>query len=252
MELKEATLAEWLPHFFQSWPRKVPQTTVARKDTNIVPEQLARFFSQLSVSLQPVQHDALAFDPWEVANLGCKEIRNTGVLAWLLDPYGSHGFGRLPLLALLQAIRTCNRNDIPQDFNRYCRVQVETNPAGDNSNRVDIEIDADNFFLLIEVKIKAGEQEKQLSRYCFDAGQRAIHRPWAVVFLTPHGNKPLTLNSAFQPEDVPCLSWRQLASSIESSLEPSYRKIMTTDNTSPMSQIAAYSALSFLQRMRQF
>jgi hypothetical protein len=41
-------------------------------------------------------------------------------------------------------------------------VRVETNPTGDNTNRVDVEINADNFFLLIEVKIDAYEQPNKL------------------------------------------------------------------------------------------
>lgn len=55
-------------------------------------------------------------------------------------------------------------------------------PCGNNINRVDIEINADNFYLLIEVKIDAREQDSQISRYCFDAKNRAISRPWGVIF----------------------------------------------------------------------
>nr|WP_239514982.1 PD-(D/E)XK nuclease family protein [Enterobacter ludwigii] len=98
-----------------------------------------------------------------------------------------------------------SRNDIPEDYLHYCRVLVETNPTGDNTNRVDIEINADNFFLLVEVKIDSCEQQEQIGRYCSDARIRAGSRPWAVVFLTPHGGKPLTCGSDFKP-DVPCIS----------------------------------------------
>lgn len=151
------------------------------KKTNIEASQLTEFFSLLSEPLKVVQHRSLSFDPWEVAGLGRKEVRNTAVLSWLLDPEGTHGFGRLPLQAFLRAIRH-SRNDIPEDYLHYCRVQVETNPTGENSNRVDIEIDADNFFLLIEVKIDAYEQPEQVARYCSDAKLRAMSRPWAVIF----------------------------------------------------------------------
>jgi hypothetical protein len=41
-------------------------------------------------------------------------------------------------------------------------VRVETNPTGDNTNRVDVEINADNFFLLIEVKIDAYDSRNKL------------------------------------------------------------------------------------------
>lgn len=218
---------------------------------NINTAELTEFLSQLSEPLKVVQHRSLSFDPWEVAGLGRKEVRNTAVLAWLLDPEGTHGFGRLPLQAFLRAIRH-NRNDIPEDYLHYCRVQVETNPTGDNTNRVDIEIDADNFFLLIEVKIDACEQQEQVARYCSDARLHAMSRPWAVLFLTPRGGKPLTYGLDFKPEDVPCISWRHLATVLESSLQSHYKEFISAKEYSPSRQMAAHAAFCFLNRVRTF
>lgn len=248
----QSSLAEQLSDFFTLWPQNMIHVAETKKKINLDSNKLADFFCLLSEPLNAVQHRSMAFDPWEIAGIRRKEVQNTGILAWLLDPSGSHGFGRLPLQALLQLIRNCCRNDIPVDFNRYCRVQVETNPTGNNTNRVDIEIDADNFFLLIEVKIDASEQEEQISRYCFDAKQRAVTRAWAVVFLTPHGGTPLTGGLDFTPKDVPCLSWRKLAAAMESSLQPSYKQIVNSDEASPMRQMAAHAVFCFLQRVRQF
>ncbi|EKN4146358.1 TPA: PD-(D/E)XK nuclease family protein [Yersinia enterocolitica] len=252
MENINTSLVEWLPDFFQQWPQNIRHGEDTEKKTNIDSNQLAAFFTQLEEPLKAIQHRSLVFDPWEVAGLERKEVQNTGVLAWLLDPCGSHGFGRLPMQTLLESIRNCCRDDIPKDFMRYCRVQVETNPTGDNTNRVDIEIDADNFFLLIEVKIDASEQKEQISRYCSDARQRAVRRPWAVVFLTPRGGKPLTCGLKFKPADVPCLSWRHLAAAMEISLQSSYKQIVAADNASPMRQMATQAAFCFLARVRKF
>lgn len=253
MEQEKHALADWLPGFFQHWPQNVIQAKGVEKHTpNIDPARLTAFFSRLSAPLQSVQHRSLVFDPWEIAGLQRKEVRNTAVLAWLLDPDGSHGFNRLPLHVLLQSIRNLSRTDIPDDFHRYCQVQVETNPSGDNASRVDIEIDADNFFLLIEVKIDAYEQDNQIARYCQDAKQRAGQRPWAVVFLTPHGGKPLTMGSRFSVTDVPCLAWRHLGRDLEFVLQSDYRQIVASEDPSPMRQMAAHATFFFLKRMRQF
>lgn len=253
METIKAPLTEWLHVFFTHWPQNAIWEQKTEKNTiNINSVQLADFFINLSETLRSVQHQSLFFDPWEIAGVKRKEVRHTAILAWLLDPSESHGFGRLPLQSLLQSIQKCGRDDIPTNFNHYCRVKVETNPAGDNTNRVDIEIDADNFFLLIEVKIDAYEQKDQISRYCQDASMQALLRPWAVVFLTPHGGKPLTDGSEFKTEDVPCLSWRRLGSAMESSLQLYYRQNITVENVSPMRQMAAYSVFCFLKRVRQF
>ncbi|MDY4350628.1 PD-(D/E)XK nuclease family protein [Pectobacterium brasiliense] len=251
MEHNNASLVEWLPAFFKQWPRNITCAKEPDKKINIDTAKLAEFFSQLSEPLEAVQHRSLSFDPWEVAGLERKEVRNTAVLAWLLDPEGTHGFGRLPLQAFLQVIRH-SRDDIPADYHRYCRVQVETNPTGDNTNRVDIEIDADNFFLLIEVKIDASEQQEQVARYCTDARVRATSRPWAVVFLTPKGGKPLTSGVAFKSEDVPCLSWRHLATTLEASLQSHVKELHSQGKSSSSRQMAAHAAFCFLNRVRTF
>lgn len=248
MDATHYSLAEWLPEFFEQWPENVLRERKAEKRTHIDSAELAHFFDQLAEPLQAVQHRALSFDPWEVAGLGRKEVRNTAVLAWLLDPEGTHGFGRRPLQALLEAIREV-RADIPADYHQFCRVQVETNPAGDNTNRVDIEIDADNFFLLVEVKIDAGEQQEQLARYCRDARLRAMSRRWAVVFLTPQGRQPTSIGDGFRPEDVPCFSWRHLANRIELALQSHDTARV---NASPSRQMAAHAAFCFLNRAQTF
>ncbi|HEK1093132.1 TPA: PD-(D/E)XK nuclease family protein [Proteus mirabilis] len=251
-EPRNSSLANWLPDFFKQWPKNIDWSR-EKKHTkiDINTAELTQFFNQLSAPLKLVQHRALSFDPWEVAGLERKEVRNTAILAWLLDPKGTHGFGRLPLQTLLQIIRH-NKIDIPKDYHHYCRVQVETNPTGDCTNRVDIEIDADNFLLFIEVKIDANEQPEQIARYCKDAKQRSMSRPWAVVFLTPQGKESQTRGKDFKSEYVPCLSWRQLASSLEDPLQSHYNEFISADNYSPSRQIAAHAVFCFLNRIRQF
>ena len=250
-EHRDSSLANWLPDFFKQWPKNIDwakERNRTKIDINIA--ELTQFFNQLSESLKLVQHRALSFDPWEVAGLERKEVRNTAVLAWLLDPEGTHGFGRLPLQTLLQTIR-CNKSYIPEDYHRYCRVQVETN-SDNGANRVDIEIDADNFLLFIEVKIDASEQPEQIARYCREAKKRAIPRPWAVVFLTPQGKEPQTLGSEFKRENVPCLSWRQLATNLENPLQSHYDNLDSAGKSSPSRQIAAHAVFCFLNRIRTF
>lgn len=250
-EHRDSSLANWLPNFFKQWPKNIDWAKERnRTKIDINTAELTQFFNQLSEPLKLVQHRALSFDPWEVAGLERKEVRNTAVLAWLLDPEETHGFGRLPLQILLQTIRH-NRNDIPEDYHRYCRVQVETN-SDDSANRVDIEIDADNFLLFIDVKIDANEQPEQIARYCADAKQRAISRPWAVVFLTLQGKEPQTCGSEFKSEDVPCLSWRQLATNLENPLQSYYNNLDSVEKSSPSRQMAAHAVFCFINRIRTF
>lgn len=251
MEQINPALTTWLDDFFRQWPKHI-EWSEEEKPININASQLAEFFSLLAEPLSVVRHPYLQFDPWEIAGLQRKEVPNTAVLAWLLDPFGSHGFGKLPLQVLLRLIRSQNRHDIPADFSHSCHIQTEVCPTGDEANRVDIEISADNFFLLIEVKIDAGEQEQQIARYCRDAEIRAVNRPWAVVFLTPQGRRPLSGNSKLPVESVPCLSWRQLAAEIELSLRGFHKQRIAAGTISPMREMAAYAAFCFLDRIRNF
>lgn len=244
------SLAAWLPHFFAQWPHRALDTQLTKSPTVAVDaQQLSGFMAEMEQPLAALRHGTFTFDPWEVAKLGRNEMRNSAVLAWLLDPHGNHGFGDLPLKALLSAVRESGKANFPQNFTRYCRVNVEKYPTGDATNRVDIEIDADNFFMLIEVKIDAGEQKDQISRYISEARKRAGGHPWAVVYLTPQGRVPL---SAGEETDVPCLAWHHLASVLTQAMEPTRRQIFAAMEASPTRQMAAHAAFCFLERMRQF
>ncbi len=244
------SLAAWLPQFFARWPRQALDTQPKALPTVAVDaQQLSALMTEMEQPFAALRHGTFTFDPWEVAKLGRNEIRNSAVLAWLLDPHGNHGFSDLPLKALLSAVRECGKANFPENFTRYCRVNVEKYPTGDATNRVDIEIDADNFFMLIEVKIDAYEQKDQISRYIGEAKKRAGEQPWAVVYLTPQGRVPL---SAGEETDVPCLSWHHLASVLTQALEPTRRQIFAAMEASPTRQMAAHAAFCFLERMRQF
>ncbi|MFT8209969.1 MAG: PD-(D/E)XK nuclease family protein [Symbiopectobacterium sp.] len=254
METNHQYLVEWLPGFFQQWPENALtfNEPISTEKIDIDVGQLMVFFSRLATPLQTVQHRVLSFDPWDIAGLKRKEVRNSAVLAWLLNPQGSHGFGAVPLYTLLASIRTSENKAFPAEFTRFCRVRVESNPNGDSKNRVDIEIDADNFFVLIEVKIDAFEQEEQIERYCLDAEKRATKkRRWGVVFLTPQGKQPKSIG-ADNPHCISCLSWSDLATRFEESMRADYRKTGSLYDGSSMRQMAAHSAFCFLERMRKF
>lgn len=250
MEQQDVSLTSQLDDFFRQWSQCVV-TTLRPPKINLRPEPLQAFFADLAQPMTALQHHAFSFDPWDVAGVGRNEMRNSTLLAWLLNPSGSHGFGMRPLAALLKAVAAWKREAFPEQTGRYCHVEVETSPTGDSSNRVDIEINAEKFFLLIEVKIGAAEQENQLARYCKEAQIRAGQRDWAVVFLTPQGREPSTRGDVFKREDVPCISWSRLAADIMISVENIHRDIRLRTDISPSRQMAAWSALCFLERMHR-
>lgn len=236
----------WLNDFFHQWKLCRPNLLEEKEDELLINSaMLAHFLDELERPLAVAYQNALFFDPWEVAGLGRKEVQNTSVLAWLLNPEGNHNLGPLAFNALLKILRS---HTTISDYGRYCRVEVERSPYG-QENRVDIEIDAENIYLLIEAKIDAAEQQDQLVRYCEDAKRRAgKRRDWVVIFLTPDGRAATTAGKL--AKHVCPISWRQLANSIERELQPHFQKTMAT--TSPTRHMADLSIRCFLNRMYQF
>lgn len=179
----------------------------------------AAFFQQCGHAYKALQSEGRLLNIWDVCGMKRDEMRNSAVLAWLLDCHGSHGQGR-NFLDLLLAALPANRpvgfpdnQDIPPSY----RTKVESSSYNDEEelnepgrqSRVDIEIKGADFLLIIEVKIKAQETGNQLRRY-LKILEASRCRLSGLIFLTPEGRPP-------QDEDirsqVVSLSWESLAKS---------------------------------------
>jgi hypothetical protein len=244
----EADLADFFCALKPLLPEKStdqkPEERIAGADLKI--DALQNFFHALPELMPAAQQAGFLCDPWAVASLKRDEVRNTAVLAWWLDPKGSHGFGPALLENFLQGLG----GGLPDRVSQRCSVRVESCPDGDGTNRVDIEIDDPAFFLIIEVKIGAGEGRNQLQRYCdvAEAKARTGDRPWAVVFLTPRGQGPT--GTVVNREKVRPLSWRAMAAH----LDTVGRIIMTKQKltSTPECHITALLARRFSQHIRNF
>jgi len=129
---------------------------------------------------------------WKVAQVAEDELRNSAILAWLLDHNGSHGQGKLFLAKFLKLLKL-NGDPIFQNISldKPYWTRIESLPLGDKESRIDIEIEGEQFLLFIEVKINAPETNDQLGRYINLAKKKTGNRPWAVVFLTRNGRRPI-------------------------------------------------------------
>ena len=249
------SLSAWLPEFFTRYAScRSKLAAPAQKPSAISASELGAFLTSLASPLSTARQGAFHFDPWEVAGLDRDEVRNVGVLAWLLNPQGSHGMGCAAIKGLLTTVnrhfRAISSADFVEEPGQFCRVRTEINPNGEIADRVDIEIDAENFYLIIEAKIDAPEQAGQLERYCRQAEARAGQRQWLVIFLTPEGRKP---NSAGQYENsgkILPLSWRRLAAELEKSIT-SPAAVSSTRIAFPR-LAAEFSARCFLKKIRLF
>lgn len=227
--------------------QKTESNTVKIKPPEL--EKLAEFCAQWNTYKPLAAENALFFDPWDIAGLARKEVQNTAVLAWLLNPRGSHGFGDIMINALMARLSLHPASKLPSRVGQTCRVRVEQSPLGDTSNRVDLEIEDEKFYLLIEVKIDAKEKEGQLDRYAKDAEFRVGDREGAVLFLTPHGCMgSVTKNPKGKIGHI-AMSWSELSHLLNPALREYRQK---QKNKLPQQHMAEQAAACFINRMTKF
>jgi hypothetical protein len=244
-------LEAWLPQFFteyhiyHSGKSTLP---VAKAFSWLTCQSLEEWFCAIEEPLKISRLAAFQCDPWDVAGLGRDEVRNSSVLAWLLNPNGSHGLGDAALKGLLVRLNQHFCGDFPTNYGSYCSVCTESNPDGELTNRVDIEIDSENFYLIIEVKINALERDKQLEDYGDLAQNKAYGRPWALVFLTLNGIPSKTAGK-YDSKVLP-ISWKKLSHVIGKSLGSGF---LLHDKIKGQSRVMTEQlVMRFIKRMHSY
>ena len=246
-------LEDKLPAFFDVLREILPAARVRDPEKKklgqfLALDKLHAFFAELPSLLTSAKHAGFLCDPWAVAALKRNEVRNSFVLAWWLDPRGSHGFGP----ALLKELLAYMQWDCP--VSPSCHVRVESHPDGDRSNRVDIEIDAPGFFLIIEVKIDAPEGIKQLQRYCNLAEMKKTVEKRGVLFLTPTGRPPVSVDPNSTCEILPSdqvipISWKKIASLLQAALRQHHARFQT--KSYPETALVGLLARTFCNHIKQ-
>lgn len=191
----------------------------AGKSRVLDPVVLDGFFATLDPVITKARSSGAFVNVWEVAGLGCDELRNSRVLAWFLSQRAEHGLGNSLMAALVKRCRElagAETGAFPSVINdgRYTTI-IESCPFGEKESRVDIELDGDEFLLFVEVKINAPETGNQLDRYVALARKKSNGRPWGVVFLTPTGKSPnenkSTEGLALNCNELLCMSWNEVS-----------------------------------------
>ena len=224
MELAIAEFSNQLANFFNDWKRiEQQQQDVVQEQLSfeenlgqffkdwrkvfINDRQLARFFAQyqsdeVQAPILAAQQQGLGVNVWQTAGLKNDEVRHSKVLKWILDCRGDHGQGNTILLQLLKHLPVLQQYQPKGYF-----TTEECCPLGNQESRVDIEIDADEFLLFIEIKINAMEGRDQLQRYIDIAQSKAKNRDWLIVYLTRDGKLPEKYEDQ---KNLFGLSWEQL------------------------------------------
>lgn len=180
-------------------------------------DELLSFFDEYQTVYEELQIEikqGAAVNVWQAANLGRNEVRNSKTLRWFLDRYETHGQADYFLKIFLNCLdKQCSQWDTS-----VYHTTEECCPLGEQTERVDIEIDGKEFLLFIEVKIDAGQGENQLERYLKVASKKSQGREWYVIYLTCDGKVPyLTYDGEVLDPDKKIIgvSWKIFANKLK-------------------------------------
>jgi len=167
--------------------------------------------------------------PFEVYGIESSELVHSRILGALLSSEGPIGFGATLMPRLAASLRLADSRS-PLDASWLVRlagarfrIRLEhpcwiRDQGMDDLGRMDIllEDEARNIAIVIENKIWAGEQEKQIERY--QTWLAVERKGWhtLVIYLTPGGGPPSQWNKA--RGDLPpcaCMSWRDVHDALE-------------------------------------
>ena len=116
------------------------------------------------------------------------ELKHSALIANLFDPEGSHGCGDAFLRAFFEIAlkeRTYLFEDctLPHSYTEYYTGPI----AGDTGGCIDILVKSSHYGLIIENKIYAGDQDKQLTRYDNYGRETFGADGYLLVYLTLYG-----------------------------------------------------------------
>lgn len=154
-------------------------------------ESVDEIHKEIKVSRNKKRESGDMFNIFEILKAEHYEVStHSAILAELLNPKGSHGCTDLFLKSFLEVL------DQKEFFQNLCDVTIEVeNSIGalDNNKeyggRIDLIIhEKHNSAIIIENKIYADDQDKQLYRYCRYA--QSTYKKSIVLYLTLDGKTP--------------------------------------------------------------
>ena len=128
------------------------------------------------------------YNLFSILNIERYELKHSALIANLLDPKGSHGCGDAFLraffeIALKERAYPFEDCTLPDSDTEYYTGPI----AGDTGGRIDILVKSSRYGLIIENKIYAGDQDKQLTRYDNYGKETFGADGYHLVYLTLYG-----------------------------------------------------------------
>ena len=154
------------------------------------------------------------YNLFSILRIEDSELKHSALIANLLDPKGSHGCGDAFLraffeIALKERAYPFEDCTLPDSYTEHYIGPR----AGDTGGRIDILVESSYYYrLIIENKIYAGDQDKQLIRYD-NYGKTDLEADrYLLVYLTLFGNEASegsTAKGSAKEVDYLCLSYAE-------------------------------------------
>lgn len=153
------------------------------------------------------------YNLFSILNIERYELKHSALIANLLDPKGSHGCGDAFLraffeIALKERAYPFENCTLPHSYTEYYTGPI----AGDTGGRIDILVKSNHYGLIIENKIYAGDQDKQLTRYDNYGKETFGADRYLLVYLTLFGSEASegsTAKESAKEVDYLCLSYAE-------------------------------------------
>ena len=133
-------------------------------------------------------HKGENYNLFSILRIEGSELKHSALIANLLDPKGSHGCGDAFLRAFFEIALKGTAYPFESSTPLDSRTEHYTGPiAGDTGGRIDILVKSSHYGLIIENKIYAGDQDKQLTRYDNYGKETFGADGYLLVYLTLYG-----------------------------------------------------------------
>ncbi len=161
-------------------------------DTELDIQQFFREVENICTREQALQEERHRkgenYNLFSILNIERYELKHSALIANLLDPKGSHGCGDAFLRAFFEIALKERAYPFEDCTHLHSYTEYYTGPiAGDTGGRIDILVKSSCYGLIIENKIYAGDQDKQLTRYD-NYGKKTFGADrYLLVYLTLYG-----------------------------------------------------------------
>ena len=158
---------------------------------------IQRFFQEVAsiCALEQAQqeernHKGENYNLFSILSIERYELKHSALIANLLDPKGSHGCDDAFLRAFFEIALKGTAYPFESSTPPHSYTEYYTGPiAGDTGGRIDILVESksSHYGLIIENKIYAGDQDKQLTRYDNYGKETFGAGGYLLVYLTLYG-----------------------------------------------------------------